>query len=148
MANVSSWQMHWNVHFYPGVGITPFSQRTAACAGGNGKVLAWIQFDNTYRKMQGVFFFFFFSLYVYIFKFFSFWSFCFLWIEVLPKQNLVTGRSALQRCWVLWLWSKNALKPVLNSEDIISLANLSGAVDMLQVKHVTESTAARTLSPL
>lgn len=40
------------------------------------------------------------------------------------------------------------LSPVLNSEDIISLANFSGAVDMLKVKHVTKSTAARMLSPL
>lgn len=37
--------------FIQGGGITPFAQRTAAYAGGNCKVLAWIEFDNTQRKV-------------------------------------------------------------------------------------------------
>lgn len=36
--------------FIQRIGITPFSQRTAVYAGGNGRVLAWIQFDNTERQ--------------------------------------------------------------------------------------------------
>lgn len=37
---------------------------------------------------------------------------------------------------------------MLNSEDIISLASFTGAIDMLKVKHVIKSTAVRMLSPL
>jgi len=37
---------------------------------------------------------------------------------------------------------------MLNSEDIISLANFTGAIDMLKIKHVIKSTAARMFSPL